>query len=76
MAEELLKDDGGWAFPTPFSGGTATEEGMTLRDWFAGQALVGIAGPAGGDGFSLSPGDSADWAYQYADAMLAERSKE
>lgn len=49
-------------------------EGMSLRDWFAGQALSGIAA-LGGDGFSLSPSDSASWAYQCADAMISERNK-
>ena len=32
--------DGGPAFPGPIHPG---HDGMTLRDWFAGQALVGIA---------------------------------
>ena len=36
------KPDGGPAFPVEsFS---PSEEGMTLRDWFAGQALSSIAG--------------------------------
>ena len=50
---------------------------MTLRDYFAGQALSGLcSGFAGGNG-------GVDWfkqaganaAYQIADAMLAEREK-
>ena len=49
-------------------------QGITLRDWFAGQAVSGIAGISG-DGFSLSPQDAAQWAYQIADAMLASRSE-
>lgn len=45
--------------------------GFTLRDLFAGFALVGlIAHPqsAGSDG-------QAEWAYKTADEMLAEREK-
>ena len=40
--------------------------GMTLRDYFASQALTAISG---------SPTDRAKWAYEVADAMLVERSK-
>lgn len=53
--------------------------GMTLRDYFAGQALVGIL--AGGFADTIPHDDvdggnqAAAFAYQYADAMLAERSK-
>lgn len=45
--------------------------GMSLRDWFAGQALVGI----------LAAESASTWerdaqnAYKAADAMLAEREK-
>lgn len=42
-------DDGGAAFPVAMSEQTSTnqycapfQEGMTIRDWFAGQALNGI----------------------------------
>lgn len=62
------------AFPT----GADDTEGMTLRDWFAGQALAGvltscahpkITGPIG-----LEPTAYATLAYRIADAMLAVRS--
>lgn len=54
--------------------------GMTLRDWFAGQAITGILM----HGMFMSPSDSVDeqewWnnkisqeAYDIADAMLAAR---
>lgn len=49
MAE---KQDGGPAFPQSMeswcrvSGNTPVPSGMSLRDWFAGQALGGIAGTA------------------------------
>jgi len=85
-------NDGGPAFPQ--HGWTSdpvvlermkTQGGMTLRDYFAGQALSGILSK------SINPNnqgnDSVDWAstrapgpnrasgdaYEYADAMLAAR---
>ena len=49
-----------------------TERGMTLRDWFAGKALSGsLADPNSNGTFE----DFARTAYQFADAMLAEREK-
>jgi hypothetical protein len=51
-----------------------TEGGMTLRDWFAGQALGFIAmQPVGANNISYQA--TALDAYAYADAMLAERAK-
>lgn len=62
-------DDGGPAFPTK---GLAFEiPGMSLRDWFAGQALAGIIAR-----YSTDNAESdARVAYQYADAMLKLRDK-
>lgn len=45
--------------------------GMTLRDWFAGQALAGKLQGIGG----FNPELSAQSAYLYADAMIAERER-
>lgn len=45
---------------------------MSLRDWFAGQALMGSLGHIGPH---EGPENEARRAYRYADAMLAERSK-
>lgn len=63
--------DGGPAFG---GGGAYTHDGMSMRDWFAGQALVGLA---------IAYKDTmyidhivADTAYRFADAMLAARNKE
>ncbi len=72
------------AFPRPWSkddyGGCHVEvkaqEGMTLRDWFAGQALQSIANPVVRRDFGLSWKQVATMAYEAADAMLAEREKE
>lgn len=61
---------GGPAFPPTDYG-----NGMTLRDWFAGQALGGFLAAFAGDGVQF-PADrnAAKNAYDYADAMLAERA--
>ncbi len=77
------KYDGGLAFPglAQHSQAVDIHEGMSLRDWFAGQALVGIAhwnrqqGGSYADVCSLELEDNARLAYQFADAMLAEREK-
>lgn len=58
------------AFPVSSIDGF-TDHGMTLRDWFAGQALIGL-------GLSLNPAhvdQYAKSAYAYADALLTEREQ-
>ena len=62
------RDDGGQAFP-----GVQTD-GMSLRDYFAGQALAGQLASFGPDDFP-NPDGLAALAYCIADAVLAERSK-
>lgn len=42
-----------------------------LRDWFAGQALVGQLAHAGWN----VPEDAAKWAYEMADSMMKERAR-
>lgn len=76
-----MNTDGGQAFPRPFNvnlnplsvahGEIACSDGMMLRDWFAGQALAGIAHVSAG----YTVEGAAQRAYQLADAMLAERNK-
>lgn len=64
-------ENGGPAFPIA-SDVIGHVSGMTLRDWFAGQAITGAYNPSL-EGWSLSPHDHAAWAYQVADAMLEAR---
>lgn len=72
-------NDGGPAFPhaAPYKdGGRIDTWGMSLRDYFAGQALIGLM--ADNPTLATYPTDAAPLAavaYRYADAMLAERSK-
>ena len=92
-------NDGGPAFPQQLSDGQRERGcsadfgygGMSLRDWFAGQALSTAAQDTGGtvasaakelgipigeyDGKKHWPKLVAKSAYAYADAMLAEREK-
>jgi|688.fasta_scaffold232506_2 hypothetical protein len=66
-------NDGGQAFPAgnPTHGG---HEGMTLRDWFAGQALAGmISGLDAKSEGSQAIKPIAEAAYDFADAMLKAR---
>ena len=65
-------NDGGPAFPCVDAKGFVSE-GMSLRDYFAGQAMGGqLADPDG----EIDPKLIAKWSYAYANAMLAEREKE
>lgn len=73
--------DGGPAFPEvrepdlPYAvlGAPVRVGGMTLRDWFAGQALAVVAMPASDGSKCDNPEKLAAWAYQQADAMIAAR---
>lgn len=73
----MTDKNGGAAFPrSAFDNGkirgaySEAQEGMTLRDWFAGQSL---ANPY--TAHENSPDKTAEWAYQVADAMIAARDK-
>jgi hypothetical protein len=65
-------DDGGAAFPTDGDG--TTSGGMTLRDWFAGQAIIGCGGWPG-TGAVDSADEAATFAYAVADALLKARAR-
>ena len=64
-------DDGGPAFPKG-----PLQTGMSLRDWFAGQALVAHASTSEWEMLDdLAQKNLAEASYEMADAMLAARSK-
>lgn len=50
-------------------------DGVTLRDWFAGQALISFANFIEVKQSAATAKIIADLAYEMADAMLAARSK-
>jgi hypothetical protein len=77
--------DGGPAFPVPqvYDGLrvlTVPERGMSLRQWYAGQAMKGLLANTTFNHFSMARGqlaggadaqDLASLAYQFADALIA-----
>lgn len=77
------KETGGPAFPRPDSispDGTfweAGNDGMSLRDWFAGQSLSGVLMKMEGQAPSLKVVGqlAAKAAYAIADAMVEEQKK-
>ena len=77
----MKNNDGGPAFPyqeifQDTSGNIDVkykQGGMSLRDWFAGQALMGMLSNTNNSKEFM--GDFAEWAYRQANAMLAERAK-
>lgn len=74
------KNDGGQAFPARWPNEWRQTSGeISLRDYFAGQALVGMIANVSSS-VCPQPGDNdaqafARSAYIVADAMLAEREK-
>jgi len=85
---EPKRDDGGPAFPQPEINGDPVNSwargcgGLSVRDWFAGQALAGmnktdkrLAWEIADDDGTDMPDECAKMAYQLADAMLKERSE-
>ena len=73
-------NDGGQAFPRPASEAVdgngnhffpGYQDGMSLRDWFAGMALQGAI--AGSKGLDISVSQFAILSYRHADEMLKMR---
>jgi len=61
------------AFPIAISANCISwEDGMTLRDYFAGQVLVGIMT---GSEYGVVPEKTATWCYKIADAMIEAREQ-
>jgi len=82
--DSKIFDDGGAAFPRSHSKdqhqnekGCWAQDGMTLRDWFAGQALSGMLAYGGsikGDYHTNASFEAAALdAYVWADAMIDVR---
>lgn len=67
----MIHDENAPAFPACNEANVNDTTGMTMRDWFASQALVGM-----GNWWPTHPQDftaKAVWAYSMADAMLKVR---
>jgi hypothetical protein len=74
MNENARIGNGGPAFPRQETDDYAGDVGMSLRDWFAGQALKSVTEGDHVNGVG-DPERHAALAYKYADAMLRERAK-
>lgn len=71
-------DTSPFAFPCNPAHDYEPEWGMTLRDWFAGQAAIGISGYLTNldeEELAEETAKLAAAAYSIADAMCAEREK-
>ena len=84
MSEAKPIDDGGPAFPNQESSQSINfpghrdvyaSHGMSLRDWFAEMALVGMSASGDPQVQKSGPAVRAAWAYVEADAMIEERKK-
>jgi hypothetical protein len=78
MKMETKRDDGGPAYPTPVQddrdcAGRVLNGygGLTMRDWFAGQALIGIMAHDPMENAYVMTSDC----YMIADAMLKARAE-
>lgn len=69
----MNEKDGGSAFPRPACACVTYRTGMSLRDYFAAQAVTAMADTHRMDHHTAP--QMAAWAYEIADAMLAERKK-
>ena len=69
-------DDGGAAFASESANQYSQhhQSGMSLLEYFAGKALVGLLCNPNDEAFN-NPVRTAEWSYDQADAMIAERNK-
>ena len=75
MGGEVSKHDGGQAFPVVCSdnyGNSVVKKGMSLREYYAGQALASLLAHAR----VWSETETATRALSYADAMIAALDEE
>jgi hypothetical protein len=68
-------DDGGAAFPVSTID-DHTNEGMTLRDYFAAKAMQGMIAQGGFNNTTDDVHDDALRCYEFADSMLIARKVE
>lgn len=68
-------NDGGPAFPVPEYADTEIRRGMSMRDWFAGQALIGLLVKGVAIGAAHEQAEVASWAFELADDMVKESLK-
>ena len=73
----MIKDDGGPVHPTTTENGVyGPMHGMSLRDYFAGQAMQGkLAANSIESGHYFTDPGLADIAYEMADAMIEARNE-
>ena len=65
----MSKINTGSSYEGPYQWSVPVAPSITLRDWFAGQVLAAAFSEEG-------PETAAILAYEYADAMLAQREKQ
>lgn len=68
-----MKNTGGPAYPLSDIPGNYFAPGMTILDYFAGQALAGML--ARDQSMNMPIWIDAEVAYDYAEAMIAEKAK-
>jgi hypothetical protein len=77
MSVAMAIDTGGPAFPRPFSKDGDTEawsqEGLSVRDYFAAQALPAVYAARVTAGLDILQESLTAEAYEIADAMIEER---
>ena len=71
----ISKENGDWAFPTNNSKLGVVTTGMTMRQYFAGQAMTGLLAKYGIDNQEHFMDQIAIDAYDMADKMLERRYK-
>ena len=70
-----MSNNGGPAFPFPTLHGSDAPAGMSLRDYFAAKALMGLMASRDPRTPRFIPDDDATYVYAVADAMLKARGE-